>query len=848
MPKASGDYCLGRLKSNVNRHKPGKDGFRNARVQEALNNPDLEEMMVALEKDDPNIRTDLAKLHTPPRGGAIERNRMVFYLQRAAKTRLDERGHEKQPTASQKKVFNDKMYELFEEMPATHDFSARHFLDDDGNLKMDIFEMMWRDVNKDSSPGFGFAEETNREVGMTKAYEFFNEFLKRWLSTDHASLVSKLSALSTREEKAQYLFDAGLAPPATCFVKGESTKEEKIARLIYGVSLLMNLMGVLIFQSFLAKLVDNWDTHPHKVGLDFTSQDGLQKITKFFDKMFDHIKPLGKRYHVVSDDIQGWEYQVRSWMSATFHASYRDYLDTKEGTFLTDLSLLYDTISQYTLIIDSDCFVHCTPFYIRLSGEKTTHSQNCFERISLSAIDTTTAKANYSTANGDDNIYSKLRSTEHYPSENIGFVHTDTVEQTRLNINFCSQRFYRDSRRDVFKRAPDGVAKMFYNYLATDEPEAHAGIETHLNFVQKSAFSTVYDMVKHLKNKPQAKIVNQSSRDVGLLRLGGPKEELLMKKGNQKKQTPKAAARPRKLQRRPQAETTFPTHYGTEQHNVLCGLTDPFCDHAKGAKVPDIGAAKTFTEQVRYMAVLSSDNLGQLGAQICAKSDKPILSNQLTAPGDPAITTYANGYHPVSIASLIKSSGDVFRVVTYGVKAVSMLSATDSKGSVITAQGRAASPGAAVDFNPDVYTEFETHAVGPSSEWHSIGKPNGSESTDMQDVVSYTQGSIWGVPGWNTIFFLGMGLPPSTACLQVEVTINYEYTFATSTGMQKLQSDQPVFNPSMLSARNEVMLSANHVIKGGKEAASRHFKAEAKKALTKHVLPFIKKKGLAMLT
>lgn len=277
-------------------------------------------------------------------------------------------------------------------------------------------------------------------------------------------------------------------------------------------------------------------------------------------------------------------------------------------------------------------------------------------------------------------------------------------------------------------------------------------------------------------------------------------------------------------------------------HDDLCGLTNPFCDQAKHAKIPDIGAGTSFTEQVRYDATLNATATGECYACIAPKTNNVLLRNDGTTP-----TNWKSTYDTSSANSLVQDYGGSTRIVTYGVRIVSLMSATDAKGSVALASGLAPTLGATVITNADGYSHYDLHSVGSSSEWHMIGKPTGSDSTDYVDAVNYNSTTEGAMPGWNSLFIIGEGLPQG-AVFRVEIVINYEFMFLSNSGLRKLQTDQPVFNPSMLSARNEVMTSARHVVKGAKSSLEAHVKTEAKKALTKHVLPWIAKRATTLLT
>jgi hypothetical protein len=273
-------------------------------------------------------------------------------------------------------------------------------------------------------------------------------------------------------------------------------------------------------------------------------------------------------------------------------------------------------------------------------------------------------------------------------------------------------------------------------------------------------------------------------------------------------------------------------------HNTLCGLTNPFCEEAKNAKLPDTGAGSSFTEAIRWVGGLTADSNGDLAAQFIPRMDAPLLisSDMINWNGNTNWLQATN--------SLANTYAEKIRVTTYGIRIISLLSAVDAKGSVALATGAQSDPVTPVRFSPDYYAKYDLHGISAASEWHMIGKPTSSAATDMVEVTSdLYDNSGTPIPGWNNLFILCEGLPANTNCLRVEVVINFEYTIKTTTPLGKLQTPQPVFNPAMLTARNEVMNELHHVVKGGKASIEAHAKKEAKKALVKHVLPFLAKKG-----
>jgi hypothetical protein len=280
---------------------------------------------------------------------------------------------------------------------------------------------------------------------------------------------------STLEEKIS-LLERNVVPPARIFVKGEPTKRNKLARLIYGTSVWHNLLGRLLFQDLLDDAVRNWRTSIHKVGMDMYTEDGVSDVFDYFDMIIDAAELIG--LDAVSDDIQGWEYQVRQWMHRSFHKVMREfYADSHVSNFRLILMSKYQLIEENMLMYDSDGYVHGLHFFIQLSGKLTTHLENSFLRAALAYVDNPHPYFRAAT-NGDDCVttQSPLTAGSPLPSETMGFVHTDRVVQLRGSYHFSSQHFSYDQRAARPVRVPDGYTKLLANYLQSDNKESDVGI------------------------------------------------------------------------------------------------------------------------------------------------------------------------------------------------------------------------------------------------------------------------------------------------------------------------------------------------------------------------------------
>jgi len=435
---------------------------------------------------------------------------MTYYVERAAQTRLNIGPdgpiysfiHEKRPQEHERRLYAHAMAGLFQQREAPPCPAFGDIFDSHGNLKHDVFDRAMTHINMQSSPGFPFMDcPTNADVDPLRLYEHVNATLKLWIAdpitTDNAHYYS-----CQYDKRLQY-FWSGHTFPASCFVKSEPTDVNKRARLIYGVSLIMNVISRILFGDFMTHIVESWGSASHKVGLDFSSEAGLLTFSNYVNRMY---REKAVETVLMSDDIQGWEYQSRSWMHTIWHHCYWAYAGLlKDPTSkIMDLYRSYMLAEMFQLVLDSDGFLHSLPFYITLSGRATTHIQNSDERAALSKVDAFLAYlrmtgraslqidklpekthiARREMTNGDD-CCAMMHGAPEW-SVGLGFVHTDVAAQTALRLNFSSQIFFRGSTTEVFRRKPDSLAKLVYNLLAADTIES--AVDILKNFEQHEAY------------------------------------------------------------------------------------------------------------------------------------------------------------------------------------------------------------------------------------------------------------------------------------------------------------------------------------------------------------------------
>jgi len=480
-------------------------------------------------------------LHKPPSGARVEKNALRRYLSRVRTTRFEadldvNLLKEKMPNKEQYQNYKDGMRRCFEQRPAPRTFVRSDIFDDSphggGRLRLDVFEKAYSHIKPDSSPGFPFHSTYSRndEVPMDLLYAMV-ELLIQCLSGDDYNYEYTESDFLRHQKFHLYGIgedsDEGDHPgrdffmwPAHVFVKGQPTKISKEARLIFGVSLVVQIVGRIIFGDYLKQVVETWDRANHKVGMDMYTEEGVAKIRACVERLFANVRahesdPVYDGIRVYSDDIQGWEYNGRVWMHSCWHHVYMEAAAATD--FHRQLQTNYMKMEAQCFVMLSDGEILKLPHYIVLSGKITTHLQNSDERSALASMDAPFMLKPYfvrpsgkvcvvesdesivNLTNGDDCI-TPLPRERPLESEKLGFVHTDFVDQDLGKINFSSQVFLFGSEN---RRIPDGIATTFFGAVMQDDTESRMGklanLVEHPAVENYHALVTLCDLVPEWK-------------------------------------------------------------------------------------------------------------------------------------------------------------------------------------------------------------------------------------------------------------------------------------------------------------------------------------------------------------
>jgi hypothetical protein len=300
--------------------------------------------------------------------------------------------------------------------------------------------------------------------------------------------------------------------------------------------------------------------------------------------------------------------------------------------------------------------------------------------------------------------------------------------------------------------------------------------------------------------------------------------------------------------RAPRSRNPGPPPNTSEHESTLTGLTDPFSAEAHDARYPDQGAGRTLTFTQKFATTITTDGAGA-GAFACnPKVNFPFIKS--TNIAGTVVTWPATWDAGGSIGgNLVNTYGRSYRPTSCGVRFSNLLSATTSSGYLVIAKGGI--PPAVTGnttISPQGFVGYDVHPIQHGGEWHTVSHPTSAKGYTMKDLTEFNTNTGLADDSWETIYLFVVGSAASTAMLYVELVINYEYTAQEDATIAQMAAPQPVLDIHMQTAVNHVQSQHPTSHKGAESVIKGFIKREGKKALLKHVIPFVAKKAIAFAT
>lgn len=306
----------------------------------------------------------------------------------------------------------------------------------------------------------------------------------------------------------------------------------------------------------------------------------------------------------------------------------------------------------------------------------------------------------------------------------------------------------------------------------------------------------------------------------------------------------KRKSRPAKSRPAARAQPSKPSASIVDNHEaVLRGLTDPFSAEAAIAQYPDAGAGRSLTFQARFSTTVVNTAGGAAALAFSPKVNYPLLPS---ASISGTTATWAAAWD-VDLAGLVNTYGESYRPTSMGVRIANTLSATNSSGYLVIAKGGPPTLSSTTSYAPQNFTSYDLHPFEHGGEWHVSLLPRQSAAYTMRPLSLYNSTTTGSDPTWETLYVGLFGSTASTAALIIEGVINYEFITAEDAAIAQMAAPQPVLNIGMQTAINQIQSGHPNSFKGARDKVQQHLKREGKKALLKHVLPFVAKKATQLL-
>lgn len=255
-------------------------------------------------------------------------------------------------------------------------------------------------------------------------------------------------------------------------------------------------------------------------------------------------------------------------------------------------------------------------------------------------------------------------------------------------------------------------------------------------------------------------------------------------------------------------------------HQKACGITDPFCIHARCAKWPDGQGAGTVAFQIRGRRQLSTGTLNYLnGALVQFTGDLP-YGLLATTSNDGSNWTMTTTYTDITVGTGFTTYADNFRIVSWGVIVRNVQPATNAQGTVIVRKLNKQLAVSATFANGNMYgAEVAEYPIYPGMEISVVAKTQGNSARTF--VAQNTNTTIVNGTNWDTIHVELVNAYNSTSTV-CEIEYVYNVEFQTKPAQIAIHEFVPVsapMQPQLVHAANTVMNKAASVMEGGVQKA-----------------------------
>jgi hypothetical protein len=282
--------------------------------------------------------------------------------------------------------------------------------------------------------------------------------------------------------------------------------------------------------------------------------------------------------------------------------------------------------------------------------------------------------------------------------------------------------------------------------------------------------------------------------------------------------------------------------------NKACGLVDPFCEHAIGAKYPDDASVKTLSYTSRYNYYLSTDANGNAAALLA-----PQISYNIAVPctvNFPTLVCLPTGtnFDPSPVTAL--SGYSKFRIVSCGFRLRNITAPLYASGMVYIRSYGTEGNSSFTTFEPGTYAASNYIDI-PLQQVRDASCI--FEHTSQMPQTFYAPPASSAILGWTAVGFNPMtiallGGPASTNCLVLEFVVHMEYTFQEGEALQLAATPAPPMNPQLTGIAGAITSAGKTVFQRSTTALSTWVYKKAVEYGTRAVMSALGPAGAAAST
>jgi len=251
---------------------------------------------------------------------------------------------------------------------------------------------------------------------------------------------------------------------------------------------------------------------------------------------------------------------------------------------------------------------------------------------------------------------------------------------------------------------------------------------------------------------------------------------------------------------------------------TVCGITDPFCPKAVGARWPDGQGTRTFTASFRGTFTMTTAATG--GISVAAMTPSHGFGyTTIGATALPATPTFFSQFSNAGGSSLYNTYADQVRVVSAGAIVRAIQTASTAQGYFTLQTQQDFTAGTSAIAGDYLALDTTTIANSPGMEISYVFQPTNKVNARLFSAKNNSSNIPASSYGWPAlvIYYQG-GAAGATNVAIVEYYVHVEFTVGAESSLSSLAPPAHPPAPQIIKAQDKVTAKAAGVIKGGVDA------------------------------